>query len=1295
MKRIFKISALVLIALIVIVTGTILITLKVNAVHQFVISRVNAEIPGTLSLGRLRVFILDTRVEIFDLALDDSTGNRLADFEKLTVDVSSIALLRGKLLVEDALLGSPEIVLEMGSSGKLSLLSALGISRADTQKVETEQADTSQPFPVELRSFSLQNGSVLFSSRSDSLVIRASGLSAKARGDLTARSAELDFQVDSASLTRSGELVPVTDFSLAARLNEMNLDTVIVELNAGSSNMILKGSADSLSGDPFLNVTAAADLALSEIGLIAGTREQFSGRTVLNLNVKGRAADPNLRLDLSYGGGKVSGYPIDTLFLQAVLDNRILDLDPLFFTADMGQLITTGSVDMQQFFPAGLLSPPSSTQKIGYDLAVQGNSIPLAGLTPGLGGTAGISLSLNGRGVLPDSVQAQLRASAEIVSLRLESSPAPVNASLTCSVGVDRGTALVHYLNGFLGETRLSMKGSYGISSGKVNAGMTLSAPDLANTLALAGVENISGKAEMTARVDGSISNPQAGIDLDAEAVQLDSIRIGNVSLAANLEEGVANVRKFTLNNGSSTLNASGRARILGNGTPLPVEQMTFDMALLSRELRLGDFLNSIEGRVAIDAEIRGRIDDPRGHVRLSASDLLAAGQSISDVDFDARLSNRRVDIISSSVTVAPDEQLEISGWASLNDSFAVALASPGISLTSISASSAAGAIKGILSLDLNASGTYSDPSADGNLAIRKLEYEKRPLDDITLSITFRNQQVDISGELAGNLNASYNLLSRGFDADLAFDNFLLTPFLALSGQPLEGGMTAALKASGTTDSLLDVNAVLDVEQLRVGYNDQPLVEARLNATLKNGNYSVPDISMVLADEGFLTGHAEGNLKGMHDIALNGDIPLSVARRFTPDLDDIGGNIRVNGVFKRTPRESDLSAQVLLNDIGVTLPGLAQHLHSLNGRIVADQNNIRIVDLRGNLDDGVFNLNGDMELVDFAFSGLEAETTLEALPVNVPGMLEMTLDAKLQVGGTPETTQVEGDVTLLDGLYYQNIDINPLAGIGKRTRRVPAPPPEIDLPYLKNMLFDVAVDAQSPFRVDNNLAELTITPDLMFTGTLETPSLSGRATVNEGTLAYAGREFEIERGEIDFVDPYSIEPEVDILGTIDVQDRIIQILASGGLNDLQFKLSSSDPTLADQDILSLLVLGKTTTELRGEGEAEESGQTNQQLIASLIESTFGEEIQSVTGLDTFTIVTGSDEDDDSDRIALTLGKNITPRLNTIFTVESEDGEIMQRATAEYRILNNLSVTGFRDTRGIFGGELRLVWELRR
>jgi hypothetical protein len=47
--------------------------------------------------------------------------------------------------------------------------------------------------------------------------------------------------------------------------------------------------------------------------------------------------------------------------------------------------------------------------------------------------------------------------------------------------------------------------------------------------------------------------------------------------------------------------------------------------------------------------------------------------------------------------------------------------------------------------------------------------------------------------------------------------------------------------------------------------------------------------------------------------------------------------------LKGTPENPDLKATVKLRDIAMTVPGLTQRLHSLNGDIIADPKRVRIV----------------------------------------------------------------------------------------------------------------------------------------------------------------------------------------------------------------------------------------------------------------------------------------------------------------------------------------------------------------
>jgi autotransporter translocation and assembly factor TamB len=153
------------------------------------------------------------------------------------------------------------------------------------------------------------------------------------------------------------------------------------------------------------------------------------------------------------------------------------------------------------------------------------------------------------------------------------------------------------------------------------------------------------------------------------------------------------------------------------------------------------------------------------------------------------------------------------------------------------------------------------------------------------------------------------------------------------------------------------------------------------------------------------------------------------------------------------------------------------------------------------------------------------------------------------------------------------------------------------------------------------VAQLYIKPGSSLSGTLAASAVNGRAAVEQGTISYLKRVFTVEKGVIDFVNPYAIEPKVDIRGTVPVQERIIQLKLTGNIDDLQFSLSSNDPSLEDQDIVLLLVLGKTSTELQS--GVMEGNLPNRSCIA--VASTFGDEIKKATGLDVIEVETGNSD----------------------------------------------------------------------
>jgi translocation and assembly module TamB len=204
---------------------------------------------------------------------------------------------------------------------------------------------------------------------------------------------------------------------------------------------------------------------------------------------------------------------------------------------------------------------------------------------------------------------------------------------------------------------------------------------------------------------------------------------------------------------------------------------------------------------------------------------------------------------------------------------------------------------------------------------------------------------------------------------------------------------------------------------------------------------------------------------------------------------------------------------------------------------------------------------------------------------------------------------------------------------------------------------------------------------------------------------------------------------IDIESQAIVRDWEITLTLKGTLENLDLQLSSKSikggiPNLeTDADILSMLIFGKTGKELSDGGT--QSKTSAHELLAGILADTIGEELKEDTGLDIFDVETGAedgkdvsnsegassdpsntpnipstapvakkDEDAPSDRVKVTLGKHLSKRMTVKVALESDKGEMVQRAISEYQFLEHILVSGFRDTKGVYGGNLIFRIEFR-
>ncbi|SDC61458.1 autotransporter secretion inner membrane protein TamB [Sphingomonas sp. YR710] len=101
---------------------------------------------------------------------------------------------------------------------------------------------------------------------------------------------------------------------------------------------------------------------------------------------------------------------------------------------------------------------------------------------------------------------------------------------------------------------------------------------------------------------------------------------------------------------------------------------------------------------------------------------------------------------------------------------------------------------------------------------------------------------------------------------------------------------------------------------------------------------------------------------------------------------------------------------------------------------------------------------------------------------------------------------------------------------------------------------------------------------LVLGGTIENPSIQGRADLIRGGYQFAGRRFDLERGSIRFLGETPPDPVLDIVANANINgvSAAITVTGTGQRPDISF---TSTPALPEDELLSRLLFGTSITNL--------------------------------------------------------------------------------------------------------------------
>src|SRR5258707_14608517 len=334
-------------------------------------------------------------------------------------------------------------------------------------------------------------------------------------------------------------------------------------------------------------------------------------------------------------------------------------------------------------------------------------------------------------------------------------------------------------------------------------------------------------------------------------------------------------------------------------------------------------------------------------------------------------------------------------------------------------------------------------------------------------------------------------------------------------------------------------------------------------------------------------------------LRLNGALDLRLLSGFVSDI-DTRGPAQINASFEGTLDRPRITGRGHIENAFARAKDFPTGLRAIKGDMVFDATRLTLENMSAESGGGTLYLTGS---VNYAESPLRYDVSVrtDRVRIRYPEGLSWLVGGSLRLTGTPAAGVLSGRVTidrvtLTQGLEVAGMLVSAKQGISG---------PTTSSPYLRNLQFDVEALSAPDARMEWPGAQLQADANLRVRGTWEHPILLGHIHLLSGDLYFAGNRYRVTRGDLNFANPFRLDPVLNVEATTTIQQYEITLNFNGPASKLTLAYRS-DPPLPANDIVTLLALGQTGQEatLRS-ASGSQSGTAGGSALLSVTEASPG------------------------------------------------------------------------------------------
>ncbi len=692
------------------------------------------------------------------------------------------------------------------------------------------------------------------------------------------------------------------------------------------------------------------------------------------------------------------------------------------------------------------------------------------------------------------------------------------------------------------------------------------------------------------------------------------------------------------------------------------------------------------EGRVDLALDLQGNLSAPAGMARIAAAEMSLYGVPFDSLALALESDGKSVSIREGSLS-GPEGILAMQGRAEWKTgAVSGAVRSESWAIEPVLARFGV-PVSGTASIEGNLEGTFRAPRGQIRIRGSQLALRSEALEDVTVYAVYQSGSLRLESRTSSGSLQAWMVLSEGFRslaAEFRLESLETKPFLSLARPGLaKGRVSLSGNLSGPLRNGADWKGSVLVERLDAEAGGFPVrLAAPVSLGIAEGILKIPDALFSLG-EGEI--RVKGFLGRTSDVALTGRVPLQMATSFLPWLRVASGEGRLAFRLTGSLASPALDGSADLSAEQVSIAGYGYPFDDVQARLLGSAEGIVLESFVARAGDGEVRAAGRATLSPL-FRVDRCDVQITSLPVRVSEDVPARVGGALSFSGSARGSRLSGRVRILEARYERDFEL--VGAVLRPTRpaqaRVKKPPP-----FLENLELDVNVVSGPDLMVRNNVARVLLSMDLDIRGTAASPAPLGKVDVVEGKIYLLKKQFDISEGSLSFLGPGAAKPLLHVDSRVDVRgasrDYVVYLSLDGPLDRIELGLRSI-PDLSREDVLFVLVTGKTQAEYFSSAGAGDTRSGASQLAVSGFSLLFGEDIRRATGLDVFELETAEGQEQGMKTI---LGKRVNERMELRGIFAFGSAHQASEAQVEYRLTDTIFLVGTQRTDGSFGLDVRL------